>query len=64
MAAIDAENLASVHQCQIETWRQTFGKAEKNSFIALPHKGGVQKARAPQNYSVLSFKAIVQVWGW
>ena len=35
----DAENLASVHWCRIEPWR-VLGEVEKNTFIALPGKGG------------------------
>ena len=34
-----AENLASVHQCQIESGDRVWGVGEKR-FIALPGKGG------------------------
>ena len=42
------ENLASVCRCQIERQRLRCGKRreKKNSFIALPGKGGLQQANA------------------
>ena len=38
------KNLASVHQCRIETRRQSFGGVEGSRFITLPGKGGPQQA--------------------
>ena len=40
------QNSASVHWCCIETRRRSFGQRRKNSFIALPGKGGLQWANA------------------
>ena len=37
--ADDAKNSASVHWCQIKSWRQSWGELEKKSFIAFPGKG-------------------------
>ena len=34
------KNSTSVHQCQIETWRQSSGGVERSSFITLPGKEG------------------------
>ena len=39
LTSIDAKISASVHRCQIES-QTVFGEVEKNSFIALPGKGG------------------------
>ena len=36
----DAENSSSVYQCQIESRDRVLSEVEKNSFIALPGKGG------------------------
>ena len=38
--ALDAEHSTSLHWCQIESWTWSFGWSRKNSFIALPGKGG------------------------
>ena len=35
-----AEHLTSVHQCEIATWRRSFGGVDKRSFITLPVQGG------------------------
>lgn len=37
---LDAKNLASVHWCQLESWIQSFGQVEKNSFVTLLGRGG------------------------
>ena len=43
---IGCQNSASVCRCQVEMQRQrVWGKGEKNSFIALPGKGGPQQAK-------------------
>ena len=36
---LDAKNLASVHWCQLESWIQSFGQVEKNSFVTLLGRG-------------------------
>ena len=36
----DAENIASVHRCLLNLRDRVLDEVEKNSFIALPGKGG------------------------
>ena len=63
----DAENSASVHWCQIKSWRQSWGELEKKSFIAFPGKGRhgrllPLKTVKTREDLVRSFIAIVQEW--